>query len=161
MVVVDITDPASPQIVGTMNLPDWAYGVAVSGNYAYVADRTAGLQIVWQQCPEPVAIEDEPEETNPDEIPSAGVHLAVHPNPFNPRTTIAFSVERSEHVSLKVFDLSGRLVCVLADRTYPAGAHSIAWQGENMAGREVPSGSYVVRLHSRTRIESRKRSLIR
>ena len=44
--VIDITTPASPQIVGSVNTPGSANGVAVSGNYAYVADEYSGLQVI-------------------------------------------------------------------------------------------------------------------
>jgi hypothetical protein len=41
--VIDITNPASPGIVGSVDTPDYASGVAVLGNYAYVADESSGL----------------------------------------------------------------------------------------------------------------------
>ena len=44
--MIDITNPASPQIVGSVDTPGYAYGVAVSGTYAYVADCDSGLQVI-------------------------------------------------------------------------------------------------------------------
>ncbi|HOX24542.1 MAG TPA: hypothetical protein PLL30_02135 [Candidatus Krumholzibacteria bacterium] len=44
--VIDITDPASPQLVGGVGTSDWAYSIAVSGSHAYVAAREAGLQVI-------------------------------------------------------------------------------------------------------------------
>jgi len=44
--IIDISNPASPSIVGTYNTPGYAYGVAISSSYAYVADGELGLQII-------------------------------------------------------------------------------------------------------------------
>ncbi|MEW6041772.1 MAG: T9SS type A sorting domain-containing protein, partial [Elusimicrobiota bacterium] len=44
--VIDIANPASPQLAGSYDTPDWAKSVAISGNYAYVADWDSGLCIV-------------------------------------------------------------------------------------------------------------------
>jgi hypothetical protein len=44
--VIDIANPASPHIVGSVHTPDHAYGVAVSGTHAYVADWGSGLQVI-------------------------------------------------------------------------------------------------------------------
>jgi hypothetical protein len=44
--VIDISNPASPVILGSISTPGIAYGVAVAGSYAYVADGSGGLQVV-------------------------------------------------------------------------------------------------------------------
>jgi hypothetical protein len=44
--IIDISDPSNPTLKGLYDTPGDAYGVAVSGNYAYVADRYSGLQII-------------------------------------------------------------------------------------------------------------------
>ena len=44
--VIDITNPQSPQIVGSVDTPGYAHGVAVSGTHAYVADDDSGLQVI-------------------------------------------------------------------------------------------------------------------
>jgi flagellar hook assembly protein FlgD len=51
-------------------------------------------------------------------------------------------------VRIAVFDVSGRLVASLLDGPALAGEHSIVWDGRDGAGREMPSGVYVVRLES-------------
>lgn len=83
------------------------------------------------------------------------------PNPFNPQTTITFSMGRDERAEISVYDLTGRLVNVLADRAYTTGDHSVVWNGKDGAGRAVPSASYIVRLVTGSRVESQKISLIR
>ena len=104
--------------------------------------------------PGPVAVIDIGEAT-------AARLIGIFPNPFNPRTTITFSLERDVWAEIAVFDLTGKQISVLANRTYDAGSHSIVWQGKDAMGRAVPSGTYVVRLAADSGAQARKVMLIR
>jgi len=64
------------------------------------------------------------------------------PNPFNPTTTVAFSLPRTMDARLVILDSRGRLVAELASGLHNAGRHEAAWQGRDRRGRAVPSGSY-------------------
>lgn len=68
------------------------------------------------------------------------------PNPFNPQTTIGFSLPGSEHVRLDIYDVGGRLVQRLADKPMQAGHSRIKWNGKDAHGRTVASGVYFYRL---------------
>jgi len=68
------------------------------------------------------------------------------PNPFNPRTTVSFSLARPLAVALDVLDVQGRCVRRLAAGVLPAGEHAIAWDGCDDDGRALPSGVYLARL---------------
>jgi hypothetical protein len=69
------------------------------------------------------------------------------PNPFNPTTTIAYSVARGEaRVNLSVYDISGRLVATVVDGVSGPGEHVARWSGLDRAGRPVASGVYFMRL---------------
>ncbi len=71
------------------------------------------------------------------------------PNPFNPFTTIRFSLPAASSVTASVFDLSGRLVrALLSGTTLGAGPHDLTWDGHDDAGRQAPSGSYHFRLEA-------------
>ncbi len=86
---------------------------------------------------------------DPAAIARGGSRLwPVSPNPFNPRTTIGFSLGRAGRVELAVYDVRGRLVRRLLDERLEAGAHPGAaiWDGRDGQGREAPSGAYVLRL---------------
>jgi hypothetical protein len=83
------------------------------------------------------------------------------PNPFNPHTTIKFSVPGKRMVSLRVYDVAGRLVTTLADRHYPAGLHSVDWDGTNRRGVGVASGIYFYKIVAGTDISTRKMLLLR
>ena len=72
---------------------------------------------------------------------------ANYPNPFNPSTTIPFSLDAPATVSVSVLDVTGRLVTTLArEQDYPAGRHELLWGGRDDAGRAMPSGVYFYRL---------------
>ncbi len=80
-------------------------------------------------------------------VPSLGIALSGgHPNPFNPRTEIAFTLDRARDVRLAVHDLRGRQLARLAAGTFGPGEHRVWWDGVADGGRALPSGQYVVRL---------------
>jgi len=74
--------------------------------------------------------------------------LRAHPNPFNPRTTVSFSLADGGPVRLDVMSLRGRHVVRLVDRRHPAGIHRATWDGRDDTGQPVASGVYLLRLHS-------------
>jgi hypothetical protein len=74
---------------------------------------------------------------------------ATHPNPFGPSTTIRYSVGSRGRVSLRIFDVAGRVVRTLADREVPPGEYRIAWDGRTDAGLRAASGVYFVRMEAR------------
>jgi hypothetical protein len=88
------------------------------------------------------------DETGTDSLVSAPGHLKQNaPNPFNPMTTIAYSVGRDgARVAVGVYDVSGRLVTTLFEGTAEAGEHAAVWDGTDSAGRPVASGVYFCRL---------------
>jgi hypothetical protein len=86
----------------------------------------------------------------PDEplLPAATRLVGASPNPFNPRTQLAFELAAGGDVRLGVYDLQGRLVRVLAAGTWPAGRHNVTWDGLDDAGGQVASGLYMARLEA-------------
>ncbi len=76
-----------------------------------------------------------------DRLPAMTRLAAIQPNPFNPSTTIKFSVPKAGRAALEVFDLRGRKVASLVDGELAAGDHSLQFSGEGL-----PSGTYFYRL---------------
>jgi hypothetical protein len=70
----------------------------------------------------------------------------AYPNPFNPATTISFSIPQDGFATLAVYDVNGRLVRTLVDRSISSGAHAVVWNGTDDTGRAAASGVYIVRL---------------
>ena len=101
---------------------------------------------------EPVTAVHEPAAVRP-----TGVHLGPnYPNPFNPHTSIPFTLAAADAVRLQVYDLRGRLVRTLWDGPLAAGAHRLDWDGRNTAGQPVASGVYLYRLEVGGQVHSRK-----
>lgn len=89
-------------------------------------------------------------------LPSAFRLYQNHPNPFNPTTTLTFSVPRRSTIVLKVFDLLGREVETLTSGPLDAGTHSIQWNAQH-----VSSGVYFYRLQADGYIETKRMLLIK
>ncbi|MBK7444440.1 MAG: T9SS type A sorting domain-containing protein [Ignavibacteria bacterium] len=64
------------------------------------------------------------------------------PNPFNPETTIKYSVSRKSFVQIKVYDISGKLINSLVAKELSAGSYSAVWNGKDITGNNVSSGIY-------------------
>jgi len=84
------------------------------------------------------------------------------PNPFNPKTTIAYAVpDGGGHVMVEVYDVSGRHVRTLVDEFQTAGERSVEWDGRDDGGAPMASGVYFYRLSAPGIEESRKMLLLK
>lgn len=79
-----------------------------------------------------------------------------HPNPFNPATSVSFTLGEASFVSIDIHDARGRLVCTLFAGDMAAGDHEIPWRGQDSSGNAVASGVYFCRLKAGTMVESIK-----
>jgi hypothetical protein len=94
--------------------------------------------------------------------PTAGFALSSHPNPFNPSTSIRFTLSAAAAVSLAIHDLAGRRVAtLLAGERREAGAQAVTWQGRLDAGGRATSGIYLARLAVGSRQETSKLVLLK
>jgi len=83
------------------------------------------------------------------EVPVQATRLVgAHPNPFNPRTSIAFELSEGGQVRLEIYDLRGRLVNRLVDTAYGPGRHEVEWNGVDLHGQSVANGAYVARFQA-------------
>jgi hypothetical protein len=148
--------------VGSVDTPDYALGVAVSGSYAYVADGDSGLHILPTQC----------EDTSIDDV-GIGTSLLPrtfrlsqnYPNPFNPSTTISFDLpltaDNKRPVSITIYDIRGRRVRILIDSDLEHGSHKIHWDGRNDRGQSVASGIYLYTLKAGEEKFTRKMTVLK
>ena len=82
--------------------------------------------------------------------------LPNSPNPFNPSTTIPFSLNETGHISLIVYNALGQKITTLADDVFNAGFHQKVWNGYDDQGNRVSSGVYICRLKTGTSVTSIK-----
>ena len=84
-----------------------------------------------------------------------------YPNPFNPTTTIGFSLVQDSAIAIKIYDTSGSLIKTLINDSRPAGNHSVVWNGLNDNNERVSSGVYIYRFESKTFTQARRMVLLK
>lgn len=75
---------------------------------------------------------------------------ANYPNPFNPSTTIRFSLPATAQAALKIYNTFGQEVRTLLDRRFEAGQHQVVWDGRDEASKSVASGVYFLQMRAST-----------
>jgi len=86
--------------------------------------------------------------------------LKATPNPFNPRTTVSYELDTAGPVDLSVYDLGGRWVRTLVADVQSSGLQTAVWDVHDATGSRAASGTYVIRLRTRTADVSRKVTLL-
>ena len=85
----------------------------------------------------------------------------AQPAPMTSRTTITYRLPRDGRVRLGIYDLRGSEVRTLVDGVQPAGERSVAFDGRDESGRDLPAGTYLYRLQADGRFETRKIAVLR
>ena len=131
--VVDTRDPAAPQWIATLLNP-YQSGGRIHGGLIYFKEggRVVALPL---QCVDAASV-------NPEAPSPATLNAEVHPNPFNPSTTVAFDLEVGRPVRITVHDVAGRRVATVTNDDLAAGHHMLRWDGRSSDGRSAPSGIY-------------------
>jgi len=80
----------------------------------------------------------------------------AYPNPFNPSTTLSFSLKEQGEVSLEIYNQKGQKVRTLVRENMDAGNHQVVWHGTDDSGRQVASGLYFYRMKSGKYSSTRK-----
>lgn len=83
------------------------------------------------------------------------------PNPFNPSTTLAFSIPASSHAELAIYNSRGQLVKTLWNDSLNAGNHSLVWDGRDDTGHPVASGIYLYKLNAGGQSQTRRMLLLK
>jgi hypothetical protein len=104
-----------------------------------------GQSATWDAAPAPylVTASSTPVRAAPTAAPRIE---GARPNPFAALTEIPYTLPAPSHVSVRVYDVTGRLVRTLLDATRPAGAGRVTWDGRDAAGKNAPTGVYFVKL---------------
>jgi hypothetical protein len=159
-------------VVGVVSLPrcgagpldDWQH--YVFGFFVHGAAGGNSLARIQAACP--ILFRDLIEAellacpTAVEEMPVAQTLLSPpSPNPFNPSTELAFSLDQPRSVRLSVFDAAGRELAVLADGHRESGRYTVHWNGRDQQGRPVAAGIYVARLVAGDQVQTQKLVLIK
>ena len=94
------------------------------------------------------------------EIPLNKIILSNYPNPFNPSTTIDFSIQNDSNVELSIYNTKGQKIKMLTHNEYPKGSHSIVWNGDDKLGNFIGSGIYYYKLKVNGKTEAVKKCLL-
>jgi hypothetical protein len=158
-------------VIGAASINTWIeldVSVAVSGNGVYsFAVRNNSSDVVYYGSregtnqPELVIetasgsafaaqkagdVKEAAEEITFDSLPETVQLSAAYPNPFNLETTFEYSLPEAAEVSMIVFNIKGQKIQSLASGWQSPGVKTARWNGRDESGREVGSGSYLVRL---------------
>jgi hypothetical protein len=110
----------------------------------------AGNQRVWNNIIDMGAFEygSQPWVSNDDPVAPAmpKTSISAYPNPFNPSTTISYSVPTDGDVSISIYNAKGQLVNTVVSEYKNKGHYQVVWQGKDSNGRSVASGLYFSRL---------------
>jgi uncharacterized delta-60 repeat protein len=149
---------------GPGNGNDHAFSMALdsSGNI-YVTGESQGEGTDYDYCTIKYVQSSSgvTDETGDRERPSEFVLSQNYPNPFNPTTRIEFTLAKSGFVTLKIYDLGGRVVRTLVSQQLSAGYKSVTWDGKNQDGNDAASGVYFYELKVGDFSQSKKMLLLK
>ena len=136
--------------------------VAVGRVLADSVDQVIELSLKFQILTPYTAFYADPNDPNSavedkeEAVPNGFVLHQNYPNPFNPSTTIRYELPSDGFVTLKICDLSGRLLRVLVSASEIAGEHAVLWDGTDDAGFKVAAGIYLYQLEFADRYGERQ-----
>jgi subtilisin family serine protease len=142
---------ANPEVITVSNLPAGTYIWRV---LAFTNPDTAHYTITTDYCVDATMLSADPRR----ELDFA---MALAPNPCHVLAAITFALPQSGHASLKLYDVSGRLIRTLQDGPLAAGRHVRVWDRSTNGGAIAPGGVYFARLESAGRALSRKLVMVR
>jgi hypothetical protein len=111
----------------------------------------AGISYEGGSLAVPVSIEDQS-----PEIPTVFALYQNYPNPFNPSTTIRYDIPKQTQVTVKIYDVMGRLVEELVNDQHAPGAYMATWNAQGYA-----SGIYYYRINAGDFVSVRKLILMK
>jgi len=93
-------------------------------------------------------------------IQAAVFSLTNYPNPFNPSTTIEFSIQNDSNVDISIYNIKGQNIKTVTDNNFDKGNYSVNWNGDDKSGKQVSSGIYFYKLNVNGKTEAVKKCLL-
>jgi uncharacterized repeat protein (TIGR01451 family) len=94
-------------------------------------------------------------------LPTEFTVLPAYPNPFNPSTTIRYGLDTDSHVTVEIYDISGKLISTLVNTEQSLGWYSIVWNGTNNQSTQVPACIYICKITSGNEVKTTKLMLLK
>jgi len=94
------------------------------------------------------------------ELQQMGFQLSNYPNPFNPITTIEFSIQEKSEIDLSIYNIKFQKIKSLIHNEFAKGNHSIVWNGDDVAEKKVASGIYFYKLNVNNKTEAVRKCLL-
>ncbi len=95
------------------------------------------------------------------EFPETFELFQNYPNPFNPETQIVFKLQKKSEISLRIYNIQGKLVRTLVTGKYNAGSFKVSWNGKSDQGQGVSSGIYIYKLEVESFVQSKRMIFIK
>jgi hypothetical protein len=152
--ILDISDVLAPVHLGTVIPPHPVNGMAALPDRIITA--CSSVVTLGKMCALPTAVNIDQRAVSP-----FGGHLVAEPNPFNPQTSLRFELARDQHVLVDAYDVAGRHIARVAEGRFAAGRQVVRWDGRDETGRELPSGTYVLRLSAEEGVRAAKVAIVR
>jgi hypothetical protein len=136
--------------------------IAMYGEKKELVDQVIELSLKFQILTPYTAFYADPNDPNSavedkkEIVPNGFVLHQNYPNPFNPTTTIRYELPSDGFVTVKIYDLNGRLVRTLVSAAEISGAHEVLWDGTDDAGFKVAAGIYLYQLEFTDRFGERQ-----
>jgi flagellar hook capping protein FlgD len=137
-------------------------GSAAGGTYEVRDDAITGNRTYWYKLRE-LSEDGLGTEHGPYAVTYRVVNALSqnHPNPFNPTTTIGYSIAKDNEVSLMIYDVAGRKVRTLVNEHQKADVYKVTWDGMNDTGSRVASGVYFYKLVAGSFVKTKKMVLLK
>ena len=158
--IVEFTDNSSFELAD-----GFASSYSVNGNKAHiilVGDRNGISEVLTMTSGKIVSIEEVLVANSSDFVttsinqPSLFSVGAAYPNPFNPSTNISLVLNANADLSVKVYNLTGQLVDVIAEGNYSPSSYNWTWKADNLA-----SGVYFIKTQVGSDVNTQKVMLLK
>ncbi|MEE9170827.1 MAG: T9SS type A sorting domain-containing protein, partial [bacterium] len=151
LTIDDGSGPVALRIDKDTNIPGMAtpsekvHVTGVVGQFDTALPYHSGYQVLPRSTAD-IEITTAVDAAEMSEIPREFSLAQNYPNPFNGETIVDFAVPRQSQISLKIYDVTGRLIRILMDGAVPSGMYRHQWNGRDNSGERVGSGIYFYRL---------------
>ncbi len=94
-------------------------------------------------------------------IPKLTEIQSIYPNPFNPSTTIQYSINKNDFVEIDIYNVKGQKIKSLISQKHTPGIFHVVWNGKDLNEKSVSSGIYMCRIKTSNKIISKKMILVK